>query len=162
MCIRDRFRDRVVIRVPKYNDRLYSILMYKGSLYVVTGNIISFACVGGGVASSLLRVSSNPCQKKERGVRALTRDACAKSFFFSLLFVRCVSLRRPAGTPSRIWPAWYRISHIVTKTAITCERRGVDWSVGPTTRCLRHHGFLATRNGNIIQSGIIGRALQLQ
>ena len=43
--------------------------------------------------------------------------------------------------PSRIWPAWYRISHIVTKTAITCETgvgslvgrsvgRSVDYSVG--------------------------------
>ena len=91
------FRDRVVIRVPKYNDRLYSILMYKGSLYVVTGNIISFACVGGGVASSLLRVSSNPCQKKERGVRALTPDACANFFFFSFsLFAASLSGAPPA------------------------------------------------------------------
>ena len=156
------FRDRVVIRVPKYNDRLYSILMYKGSLYVVTGNIISFACVGGGGSVFSPSRLLQPLSEK-RARRACTHSRCLRQFFFFfLLFVRCVSLRRPAGTPSRIWPAWYRISHIVTKTAITCERRGVDWSVGPTTRCLRHHGFLATRNGNIIRSGIIGRALQLQ
>lgn len=27
------------------------------------------------------------------------------------------------GACSRFWPAYYRISHIVTKTAITCEPR---------------------------------------